>query len=182
VSASDNRQYALGEAITYYTSAGNYPAPLEARLAAIKHIADEFYTWLTVPIRLQTAIAPLTYEQHGGPPAQTRYHEGHPNMATLTDTQQVALTVAETDSKGESVTTDTLVWAVDNPNVVALTVAADTYSAEAVAGAPGTANVTVSDSANPALTGSLVLTVVSGAATSLVITEGTPEEQPPPAP
>ena len=178
----DNRQFALGEAIDYFTSAGAFQAPLETRLAAIKHIADEFYAWLTVPTRLQVAIDRFTYPQHGGPGTPTLYREGHPNMATLTDTQQVALTVAETDAKGEPVTADTLVWTVDNPNVITLTVAAGTYSAEAVAGAPGTATVTVADAANAALTGTAVLTVVAGAATSLVITEGTPEEQPSPAP
>jgi hypothetical protein len=182
VSAPDDRQFALGEAIDYFTSVGGFQAPLETRLATIKHIADEFYAWLTVPSRLQVAIDRFTYPQHGGPGTPTLYREGHPNMATLTDTQQVALTVAETDAKGEPVTADTLVWTVDNPDVITLTVAPDTYSAEAVAGAPGTAIVTVADAANPALTGTVSFFIKSGAATSLVITEGTPEEQPPPAP
>jgi len=182
----DNRQAALLEAVTYYTAVTTPgpqygPGPLQ-HATTVTQIADIFYRWLTTPIRLKTEIAPFTYPQnapragHGTP---TIYNEGSIHMATLTDTQQVLLSVAETDAKGEPVTADTLTWTSDNPAAGVLNVSTDTYSAEFVAGAPGVANITVADTANPALTGALVLTVVSGAATSLVVTEGTPEDQPP---
>lgn len=183
----DNRQFALHQAITYYTAIatpGPQYGPVPVQHAAdVVRIADIFYRWLTAATRLQLRIAPFTWPQRDnasrGTP--TIYTEGNPHMATLTDTQQVLLSVAETDAKGEPVTADTLTWVSDNPAAGALNVSTDTYSAEFVAGAPGVANITVADSANPALTGTLVLTVVSGAATSLVVSEGTPEEQPPAA-
>ena len=97
----------------------------------------------------------------------------------LTDLQQVTLSVAEQDSKAQPVS-DTLAWSVDNPRVIALVPSADTQSCLCVAGVDGTAVVTVTDnSVTPPLTASDTLTVVSSAATSLVISEGTPEDQPP---
>lgn len=185
---SDNRQFALHQAITYYTAlttpGPQYGQAQVTHAADVARIADIFYRWLTAVTRLQTRIAPFTYPQRGRPGSRTPtiYTEGNAHMATLTDTQQVLLSVAETDAKGEPVTADVLTWVSDNPAAGALNVSADTYSAEFVAGAPGTANITVADSANPALTGTLVLTVVSGAATSLVVSEGTPEDQPPATP
>ena len=181
----DNRQFALHQAIAYYTATTTPgpqygPGPVQ-HAATVTQLADMFYRWLTAVTRLQTRIAPFTYPQRGRPGSRTPtiYTEGNFRMATLTDTQQVLLSVAETDAKGEPVTADVLTWVSDNPAAGALNVSADTYSAEFVAGDPGIANVTVADSANPALTGTVVLTVMSGAATALVVTEGTPEDQPP---
>ena len=184
----DNRQFALHQAITYYTAittpGPQYGQGQVTHAADVAHIADVFYHWLTAVTRLQVKIDPFTYPQrgHGGHGTPTIYTEGNPHMATLTDTQQVLLSVAELDAKGEPVTADTLTWVSDNPAAGVLTPSADTYSAEFVAGAPGVANITVADAANAALTGTLVLTVVSGAATSLVVSEGTPEDQPPAPP
>jgi hypothetical protein len=97
----------------------------------------------------------------------------------LMDTQQVTLSVAETDSKGQPVTGDALTWTVDNAAAITLTPSADGYSCLCVAGTDGIATVTVSDgSATPPLTATDVLTVVSSAATGLVISEGTAEAQP----
>ena len=100
----------------------------------------------------------------------------------LTDLQQVTITVAEQDSKGQPVS-DTLTWSVDNPGVIAITPSADSQSCLCAAGTDGTATVTVTDSSvTPPLTGTEAFTVVSSGATSLVISEGTPEAQPPAAP
>jgi hypothetical protein len=181
--SSDNRQFALSEAIRYIANIGYHiPGFSQENPAGVLQIAESFYQWLTVPIQLSLEIASLTYAQgkHSGPGTPTDYYEGNTHMATLSDTQQVLLSVAETDSKGAPVTADTLTWTVDDPTVIALTVSADTsYSATAVAGVPGSAVVTVADnSTTPPLTGTVALTVVAGAATSLVVSEGTPEPQP----
>lgn len=100
----------------------------------------------------------------------------------LNDLQQVTLSVAEQDSKGQPVA-DALAWSVDNGSVISLVPSADTQSCLCVAGTDGTAVVTVTDnSVTPPLTASDTITVVSSAATSLVISEGTAEDQPPAAP
>jgi hypothetical protein len=144
-------------------------------------VADAFYRWLEGPVSL-VLTAGLTYQQAvPGDPGVPTLRKG--NAMQLSDTQQVTLSVAETDSKGQPVTGDALTWSVDNPAVIALTPAAGNYSCLCVAGTDGTATVTVTDgSATPPLTATDVLTVVSSAATALVISEGTAEAQPPKAP
>ena len=89
----------------------------------------------------------------------------------LTDTQQVTLTVEAEDSKGNEVS-DTFTWTVDNGSVLALTPSSDTTSCDCVAGTPGEANVTVTDSSTPPLTAVQAFTVAAGAAAQLVITPG----------
>jgi hypothetical protein len=99
------------------------------------------------------------------------------NAVSLTDIQQVTLSVLAEDTKGQPVS-DTFTWAVDNGDVIALTPSADTMSCLCVAGIPGTANVSVSDGSTPPLTASESFTVTSSAATQLVVSAGTPEAQP----
>jgi hypothetical protein len=140
---------------------------------AVLALADIFYRWLAAPVTLSMAAAPVTYEQAGGPGVPTVFREGT-TVAILTDTQQVTLAVEPEDSKGEPAP-DTLTWSSSDTNVITLTVAPDTLSALAVAGAPGTAVVTVTDGT---LSATDSIDVTSGPVASLVITEGTPEPQP----
>src|SRR5215469_13824358 len=75
----------------------------------------------------------------------TRRRPVMPVSVTMSDSQQVLLTAAVTDAKGDAVT-DTLSWAGDDGGaVVTLNVAGDTLSCEAVAVAEGVSNITVSD-------------------------------------
>ena len=146
-------------------------------------MAGVFYRWLEGPAVLVLFTDPLTYQQAApeGPGSPT-VKKG--NTVQLTDTQQVTVSVSEADSKGQPVS-DQLAWSVDNPGVISLVPSADTQSCLCVAGTDGTATgyITVTDSSvTPALTATDVITVVSSAATSLVISEGTPEDQPPAAP
>lgn len=176
---ADNRVLALQLAIGAMAVDGNLTA---ASAGDVTATADVFYRWLEGPAVLVLVAGSLTYQQASpeGPGTQT-VKKG--NTVQLTDLQQVTLTVAEQDSKGQPVTGDSLTWTVDNTAAVTLTPSADTYSCLVVAMADGTATVTVSDnSVTPALTATDVITVVSSAATGLVISEGTPEDQPPAAP
>ena len=144
-------------------------------------VATIYYRWLEGPAFLLMTVDPATFDQAApeGPGTPTN-RKG--TAVQLTDLQQVALSVGEVDAKGQPVS-DSLTWSVDNPAVIAITPSADTQSCLCVAGVDGTATVTVADnSVNPPLTASDSLTVVSSAATSLIISEGTPEDQPPPAP
>jgi hypothetical protein len=178
--SAEDRLLALQLAIsTVVPSGGSFPAD---RAGEVTAVAEVYYRWLDGPVSLALTHDPVTYNQADpdGPGTPT-VMKG--NAVQLTDTQQVTLSVAETDPKGQPVTGDNLAWTVDNPDVIAITPSADGYSCLCVAGTVGTATVTVTDStANPPLTGTDALTVVSSAATSLTIGEGTAEEQPPPAP
>ena len=176
---ADNRVLALELAIaTVVPEGGGFPASQGSDVTAV---ATLYYQWLEGPAVLFLTIDPTTFDQAApeGPGTPT-VRKG--STVQLTDLQQVTLSVAEQDSKGQPVS-DSLVWSVDQPAVISLVPSADTQSCLCVAGVDGTAVVTVTDnSVTPPLTASDTLTVVSSAATSLVINEGTPEDQPPPAP
>lgn len=177
---ADNRVTALRFAIDAMAADGNLKA---ASAGDVTATAGVFYRWLEGPAVMVLASDSLTYQQAApeGPGTPT-VKKG--TTVQLTDTQQVTLSVAEQDSKGQPVTGDSLAWSVDNPAVIALTPSADTYSCLCAAGTDGTATITVADnSVTPPLTATDVITVMSSAATGLVVSEGTAEDQPaaPPA-
>jgi hypothetical protein len=177
--SAENRVLALHLAVETVTPvAGETPAQ---RAADITTAAGIYYRWLEGPAMLFLAVDPETFSQAAPEdPGMPTIRKG--TAVQLTDVQQVTLTVAETDSKGQPAS-DSLTWSVDNPAVVAITPSADTMSCLCVAGTDGTATVTVTDSTvTPPITATDTLTVVSSAATSLVISEGTPEDQPAAAP
>jgi hypothetical protein len=177
--SAENRVLALELAIKTVVPQGNAPAAQQG--ADVTTVAGIYYRWLEGPALLFLAVAPETFDQAApeGPGTPT-IMKG--SAVQLTDIQQVTLSVAEVDSKNQPVS-DTLTWSVDQPGVIAITPSSDTLSCLCVAGTDGTAVVTVTDSTvTPPLTASDTLTVVSSAATSLVITEGTAEDQPPAAP
>lgn len=177
---AENRTLALQLAIATIA-----PAPgggLSATQAGdVTTVAQVYYQWLEGPAVMFMTVDPETFSQAApeGPGTPTILKG---NIVQLTDLQQVTLTVAEQDSKGQPVA-DTLAWTVDNPAVIAVTPSADTRSCLCKAGTDGTATVTVTDSSvTPPLTASDTITVVSSVATSLSIAEGTPEAQPPAPP
>lgn len=176
---ADNRVTALRFAIDAMAVDGNLSA---AQAGDVTATANVFYRWLEGPAVMVLVTDPATYQQAApeGPGTPT-VKKG--STVQLTDTQQVTLSIAEVDSKQQPVTTDSLAWSVDNSAVVAITPSADGYSCLCAAGTDGTATVTVTDNTvTPPLTATDVITVVSSAATSLVISEGAPEDQPPAAP
>lgn len=184
---AENRVSALGMAIETALTAlehqgGGVPqVPLSELYGDITAGATIYYQWLEGPAVLFMTVDPTTFSQAApeGPGTPT-IRKG--TIVQLTDLQEVTLSVAEVDSKGQPVS-DQLVWTVDNSAVIAITPSADTQSCLCVAGVDGTATVTVTDnSVTPPLTASDTLTVVSSAATSLKISEGTPEAQPPAPP
>jgi hypothetical protein len=172
----ENRVLALQLAVQFEES------HTTAQPSDVTSAATMFYRWLEGPAILVLTHDSVTYSQAApdGPGTPT-IMKG--NTVQLTDLQQVTLTVAEQDSKGQPVTGDALTWTVDNTAAVAITPSVDGLSCLCVAGVDGIATVTVTDATvTPPLTATDVITVVSSAATGLVITEGTPENQPPAAP
>lgn len=176
---AENRELALRLAIeTVVPDVGGFPAD---KGSDVTTVADIYYRWLEGPAVLFLTVDPTTFDQAApeGPGTPT-IRKGM--IVQLNDLQQVTLSVAEQDSKGQPVA-DSLVWSVDAGDVISLVPSADTQSCLCVAGIDGTAVVTVTDnSVTPPLTASDTITVVSSAATSLVISEGTPEDQPPAPP
>ena len=176
---AENRVLALQLAIqTVVPDGGAFPAE---KGSDVTTVATIFYQWLEGPAFLLLTVDPTTFDQAApeGPGTPT-VKKG--TVVQLNDLQQVTLSVAEVDSKNQPVS-DQLAWSVDNGDVIAITPSADTQSCLCVAGVDGTAVVTVADnSVNPPLTATDTITVVSSAATSLVISEGTPEDQPPAGP
>lgn len=176
---ADNRILALQLAIeTVVPDGGGFPAE---KGSDVTTVADIYYRWLEGPAVMFVTVDPTTFTQAApeGPGTPTN-RKG--TAVQLTDLQQVTLSVSEQDSKGQPVS-DALAWSVDNADVISLVPSADTQSCLCVAGVDGTAVVTVTDnSVTPPLMASDTLTVVSSAATNLVIAEGAPEDQPPAAP
>ena len=145
-------------------------------------VATIYYQWLEGPAFLVLTISDLTFPQDApdGPGVPT-VMKG-PAMAQITDLQQYTASVGEVDSKNQPVTGDNLSWTIDNSAVATVTPSADGYSAVIAGQSDGTATYTVTDNTvTPPLVGTGTVTVVSSAATSLVITEGAPEDQPPAA-
>lgn len=173
---AENRVLALELAIaTVVPEGGGFPAE---KGSDVTSVATLYYRWLEGPAVMFMVVDPTTFDQAApeGPGTPT-LRKG--TSVQLNDLQQVTLSVGEVDSKNQPVS-DSLAWSVDNADVIAITASADTQSCLCVAGTDGTATVTVTDnSVTPPLSASDTLTVVSSAATSLVISEGTPEDQPP---
>jgi hypothetical protein len=136
--------------------------------------ATRLYDWLNTPppaVRMTlTASAPV--------PQTTPGSTTEGNTMQLHDTEEFTLSVAETDAKGQPVTTDTITWTVADPTVATLQVAADTYSAVVVAGNVGSTVVTLTDGT---ITATEAVDVIAGVATAIVLNEGPAVPQTPAA-
>ena len=176
---AENRVLALDWARKDVVPQGGLPPE---RAVDVTTVAGIYYRFLEGPVFLILTISELTFPQDApdGPGVPT-VMKGNA-MAQITDLQQYTASVGEADSKNQPVTGDNLAWSIDQPGVATVTPSADGYSAVIAGVADGTATYTVTDNTvTPPLTGSGTVTVVSSAATSLVITEGAPEDQPPAA-
>ena len=178
---AENRVLALQLAMqTVLPESESTPPAMKGR--DVTTVGDIYYRWLEGPAFLILTISELTFPQDApdGPGVPTTVKG--PLMAQITDLQQFTATVGEVDSKNQPVTTDSLAWTIDQPAVASVTPSADGYSAVIAGLSDGTATYTVTDNTvTPPLTGSGTVTVVSSAATSLVVSEGAPEDQPPAA-
>lgn len=134
--------------------------------AAVVGLADQFYLFLN---RSDPAVS-MTLEV--GPTTT----QGDTSPMQIHDNEQFTLTVSEQDSKGQSVS-DQLTWTSSDETVATVQVAADTMSATVVAGNPGSAVITVTDSASN-LSATEAVDVVAGTAATISMAEGTAEPQP----
>ncbi len=147
---------------------------------AVESIAEPYSRRIVFGVAVSEQTTPVTPTPHA-----KRAPKGEVNlMLTLTSSQKAALTVAFKDKKGNPATVDGApIWGVDNPNVLAITPAADGLSCDVSAVGPlGTALVSVQADADLGegvvpIAGSLEVMITSGAAETVEITAGAPEEQ-----
>lgn len=142
--------------------------------------AGQFASWLLArPHRLRLFPAPYTFAQPAYPGPAVRTKTGDNGMSvTMTDAQQVTYTCEAEDSKNFPVS-DTLTWSSDdNGAVLTVTPSADGTSCVFAAVAPGSATISVTDGT---LSASDLITVTPGGVASLVLTPGTPTDEPAPA-
>jgi len=100
---------------------------------------------------------------------------------TMSDTQQVVITISAVDAKGNPATISGIpTWSVDDVTIAVVVPAADGMSALVKAAVhTGTATVTATaTSGGTTLTGQVLVTVVGGAPISLVMSPGTPTTMP----
>jgi len=105
-------------------------------------------------------------------------------MVTLTDTQQVGITVTAADKRGGKADVQSVTFASTDDSVASVNQdTVDTHKATVVAHVPGTITVNVSADADlgdgvRTITGSLDFTITGGGAATLAVNPGTPVEQP----
>lgn len=105
-------------------------------------------------------------------------------MFILTDEQQVALSVAYKTAAGNPARVDGVpVWTSSDPSIVSLIVAEDGLSAQAVSGALGSAQITVSADADLGegvreILATLDIEVHAAEAIAAIVVAGTPELKP----
>ena len=143
--------------------------------------AGQFASWLLArPHHLRLIPAPYTFAQPAYPGPAVRTKTGDNGMSvTMTDAQEVSYSCAADDSKGFPVS-DTFTWSSDDGGaVLTVTPSADGTSCVFAAVAPGSATISVTDGT---LSASDLITVTPGGVASLVLTPGTPTDEPAPAP
>jgi len=102
----------------------------------------------------------------------------------ITDTQQVVLTAAFADKKGNAASVDGApVWTSSDPSVATVTAAADGLTATVVAVTEGQVTISVDADADlgsgvQSITGTLDVVIGPGVAVVAGVTAGTPTEQP----
>ena len=136
--------------------------------AEIRDTAETLFAWLNGTTRIRLQRGPVT-KQTGIPADSTLTEE---NTVQIHDDEQFTLSVHTQDAKGFD-TTDAIDWAVDDPSVVTLNVSDDGRSVTVVAGSPGSAVITVTDTAtDPELSATEAVDVVPGGTATITLTEG----------
>ena len=142
--------------------------------AEIRDTAETFYAWLNGTIHLSLEHGPVTKQTPGSPAGTTLNEE---NAVQIHDDEKFTLSVRTVDAKGFE-TADQIDWTVDDTAVVTLNVSEDGRSCEVLAGQPGSAVITVTDSAtDPVLSATEAVDVVAGGTATITLTEGEVSKQ-----
>lgn len=179
-----NRQTALTQAVEMHKAADS----LRVRIGVdavntlvldgsqVLATANRFLAWLRGTVTIALDRSQIVAQTTGFP-------TGTPNGGSpmqLHDNEQFTLTVDTRDAKGFE-TPDAVTWTIDAADVAALVVAADTRSCTIVAGSPGSAVVTVTDT-DAGLSATEAIDVVPAGTATITLVEGPVETQPAPAP
>ena len=140
-------------------------------LDRVRDTAETLAAWIlgTASVSL---IRGQVVSQTTGQPTGTS-NEGDPMQ--LHDDEKTSLTVDTKDARGFE-TADTVTWSIDDGSVASLTVSDDGRSCTVVAGSPGSATITVTDS-DAGLTATEAIDVVPGGTAMISIVEGAVEKQ-----
>lgn len=140
----------------------------------IRSTAETFAAWLLGTTSIRLTRGPITKQQPPGLFAAPN-PEGVP--VQIHDDEKFTLTVHTQDAKGFE-TSDAIDWTADNTDVVTLQVSDDGRSCTVVAGNPGSAVITVTDtSTDPQLSATEAVDVVAGGTATITLTEGPVEKQ-----
>jgi hypothetical protein len=144
----------------------------------VERIADRWLAWLLTPTAvLRVRVSKMTFSltEPGTYRPTTFTNLGGGQVAvTMQDNEYVTLSSAATDAEGNPTADTGLTWAVDQPTLATLVPSADGTQVNVGAAGPlGTVNVTLTDAAGN-VSPADPITIVSGPATSLGISAGTP--------
>jgi hypothetical protein len=142
--------------------------------SSVADTARQFYLFL---VETATPTPPFHLTGTAGP-VKTQPVTKEPDLSMqLVDNQYFVLTIAEADSKGVPVTTDTLTWTPTDPTIVTVdhTVSPSSYVAAIVAGVPGQTDVVVTDGT---VSFTEHVTVVPGGVATMSAAEGPALTQP----
>lgn len=141
----------------------------------IRSTAETFYAWLNGTTRIRLEHSQVVNQSLADVFINPTFTEEY--TVQIHDDEQFTLTVHTVDAKGFE-TSDTIDWTVDNTDVVTLTVSDDGRSCTVVAGAPGSAVITVTDTAtDPQLSATEAVDVVPGGTATITLTEGDVSKQ-----
>jgi len=158
----------------------------DATYARLEHAvlttAETFLAWLHGPNRLLIEFGDIVNQDTLLPTGNTN---AGGNMAQLHDNEQVDITVSAVDGKGFA-SADTITYEVDDETVVTVVGGTDedTQTATLVAGVPGSAVVTITDSGavdsttGLPLSATLAVDVIAAGAVAINVAVGTPVLQP----
>jgi hypothetical protein len=167
------REQALRAALDLHRASLDRPGTIGDAEDAVRATAETFTAWLLGTTRIRLTRSPITSQTTGQPAGQA------PEGATVQihDDETFTLTVNTRDARGFE-TADTIDWAVDNGDVLSLQISDDSRSCRVVAGTPGSAVVTVTDTAiDPQLSATEAVDVVPGGTATITLTEGPVEKQ-----
>lgn len=140
----------------------------------IRSTGEVFFAWLNGTTRITLTRGPVT--KQNGAATNHDINEESTSMQ-LHDDEKCTVTADTRDAKGFE-TADAITWEVDNTDVVTANVSEDGRSCEFVAGSPGSAVATVTDSAtDPVLSATLAIDVVPGGTATISLTEGAVTKQ-----
>ncbi|MCW2915515.1 MAG: hypothetical protein JWN52_3583 [Actinomycetia bacterium] len=180
--ATQVRQTALDAALAMHlgirgdlTLRGGKPEAIAAAENEIRSTAEIFAVWINGTTSLRLSAGPVSKQTTGR-------RVSKPNLLgaaimQIHDDEKFTLTVDTRDAKGFE-TADEISWLVDDGTVVSLSVSPDGRSCDVVAGSPGSAVITVTDtSTTPALVATEAVDVVPGGTATIAIAEGDVSKQ-----